>query len=689
MVTEYLKSINHYEALIHDINTADYISFDVFDTLLLRNVLHPVDLFKIVEIEYRQRYGAEISFSKAREQAEMSARLKSTNEDITYDEIYTQLQLNLGQEVTHRCKKIELELEEEFLIANTDMQAIFNYAIKANKKVLIISDMYLSSDFIGSILTKCGYTGEFELYVSCEVNASKASGSLYKWVANQYNIQDTSKWLHIGDNKGADINNAKHYGLRTYYYKRLAEREHAYYKKSNYSLGYSVMSSIQINNKYLNGLDDYWYDFGITIASSIYYDLTSWLVTQIQHKDHIFFLGRDGYIPYKIYSWLRERNDSLPKAQYLMASRRAYVYPTLLDLAQEDALDYLLLYNDSFNQKLLLSDLLNNLGLPSEKYNTQLIENNIDINTVINDHTKSNVKNFLKQIWEDIVKQLKAEKDALFKYFELMGVLDASEVNVFDIGWAGSTQQALKQLLHKKINGYYFATHENVKAEMRQEVTSYLFHLGQPLHLNKKVMLNVMMYEFLFSAPTESLIKFSINEQGELIPITKNVENNTLMYKAIEAILSGALHVIEALESNKKYINSVTKDEAIYAYQALIEQKNANDLTAFSLITNSVGIGDTKDVQRYVGVYELEEYRESMVSIYANAHTFLWRNAILITTNDGRKFSSHEANLLYRLRTGKLNYTYKKLNRLFLKAIKHPDKAIKKAINIVMALLKK
>ena len=50
------------------------VSFDIFDTLLKRDVWRPSDVFELVEREYRRRCGRESQFAAARVAAQDQAR---------------------------------------------------------------------------------------------------------------------------------------------------------------------------------------------------------------------------------------------------------------------------------------------------------------------------------------------------------------------------------------------------------------------------------------------------------------------------------------------------------------------------------------------------------------------------------------------------------------------------------------
>lgn len=109
------------------IDCHDVISFDIFDTLLLRPYINPYHLMKHVE-----KYTGKAGFYSARMKAEHVARQKSKSEDITFDDIYNNIPCEF-----HSLRDIELEFEELLLKPNPDVLDIYRYAIETNKKLLL------------------------------------------------------------------------------------------------------------------------------------------------------------------------------------------------------------------------------------------------------------------------------------------------------------------------------------------------------------------------------------------------------------------------------------------------------------------------------------------------------------------------------------------------------------------------
>lgn len=146
---------NELEKIKEKINKADVVSFDIFDTLVFRNVLYPVDIFRLMESLIYEKYGLK-GFSKIRTESEAKTRLIANKEDITLDEIYSTITKKLGS-TANKIKALELELEDKFIIMNPFMKEVFDYAIESKKTIYVISDMYLSSEFLVNKLEALGY----------------------------------------------------------------------------------------------------------------------------------------------------------------------------------------------------------------------------------------------------------------------------------------------------------------------------------------------------------------------------------------------------------------------------------------------------------------------------------------------------------------------------------------------------
>ena len=338
------------------------VSFDVFDTLLLRPFWFPYDLFEYLNREASRMLGAGdiVSFSACRRDAEHAARRTAKaagREDATFQEIYDVVrEMNLyPPDVVDRLMALEKELELRFCYPRKSAVALLKEALDLGKRVVAVSDMYLPSDFIKILLEKNGITGLERIFVSCEAGVSKASGRLYDYVSTELNVKKT-EIVHIGDNRNADVRVPRRQGIRAFAYYRTIDLlsgkvrdrrhgrafAHAYQQvrstlsnnQSLEKLGVRCMLAVAANMIYDNPYrpskhhGDYAGDpelFGMFALGPYVLGQTLWIDKMAADKDvdRILFFARDGYLHYQCYCLL----DGIAKrkigSQYVRISRRA------------------------------------------------------------------------------------------------------------------------------------------------------------------------------------------------------------------------------------------------------------------------------------------------------------------------------------------------------------------------------
>ena len=124
------------------VKKARVISFDIFDTLLMRPYVAPTDVFAHMEKVYEKK-----GFENERRDAEHRVRIRHNKlEDITFDMIYEEIDDEFKD-----MKQKELDWEEMVLRANPEMKQVYDYAKEKGKKIIIASDMYLPTKFIVKI----------------------------------------------------------------------------------------------------------------------------------------------------------------------------------------------------------------------------------------------------------------------------------------------------------------------------------------------------------------------------------------------------------------------------------------------------------------------------------------------------------------------------------------------------------
>ena len=183
------------------ISRAEVISFDIFDTLVKRNVQEPRQVHQIVEQEFYRQTGKRIpEYVNHRVDSEEKARKCSTKEEIHMEDIFSLLS-GIPDEWKRRLQELEKQIEIKISTPNLKMKAVYDKVIKAGKKIIITSDMYLDQETVRQILCKCGYDGFEKMYLSSSLGLCKAKGSIYEVIKKDYPHDHI---LHIGDHIRSD-----------------------------------------------------------------------------------------------------------------------------------------------------------------------------------------------------------------------------------------------------------------------------------------------------------------------------------------------------------------------------------------------------------------------------------------------------------------------------------------------------
>lgn len=495
------------QVLLNDAGTAAYdvVSFDIFDTLILRPVSVPADVFHFIG----ERFGI-MDFKGIRMWAESDARLKHYekygNTEVSLSEIWENLELDLGnsafqaeeegvkltkgvdsnnRSVRPSChhfkgwelgQSVEAELEEKLCYANPYMKKLWDGLIANEKSIVIVSDMYLPRDVIERILRRNGFTGYERLYLSNERQVSKADGKLYSCVLNDYPGKSI---IHIGDNAFSDGAMARKAGLAVRLYPGIFKNIMVYRSFDMSAMVGSVYRAI-VSSKLYNGLNrlSVDYEYGYVYGGLFVLGYCSFIHKYVAEHDvdKVFFLSRDGDTLKQAYDYLYPGNNS----SYVYWSRKA---ATKLE-AFFDKHDYFrrFIYH-KLNQNYTIEKVLKAMELDElavelsdwraiwknrelEQYRAGKVFGNNKEETVseeewINSREKYYVelqpqdeltdkngyllRRFIEAKWDKVLKTYAGQMQATKKYYskEAEG---CSKVLAVDIGWAGSGALVLRHL---------------------------------------------------------------------------------------------------------------------------------------------------------------------------------------------------------------------------------------------------
>ena len=348
-----------------------YVSFDIFDTLVVRPFYEPSDIFMLLNSKAQELLGTFISFAQIRKEGEALAReyygTKHGWEDITLTEIYAFISdhCGIGREMADRIRQLEEELEIGFCSVRRSGLELLEFARAVGKRVVLISDMYLEEETIRKILAKCGITGYEKIFISCRYRKLKYDGSLFLEAASEIGVRPADLF-HIGDTWKSDILGSEKAGVRSIFFPKAREvfenkilgcrtnrlgrigetvftgnRTGGTLMKN---LGYRCMLAVAANMYFDNpyrtfnaetdfNMDPYFmgfYPLGMHMLG-----ISKWLLETVRENgyEHLVFFARDGYLPMKalrmyLASVTPERSE-FPDISYMQASRKA-VMPVIL-----------------------------------------------------------------------------------------------------------------------------------------------------------------------------------------------------------------------------------------------------------------------------------------------------------------------------------------------------------------------
>lgn len=223
------------------IDTCDTICFDIFDTLVsrvcYRNYTRKVWASYVKELFQTKKTSQEI-FTK---RMELEQSLFQKNEiqyqdgEFQYQEflelIYPFLEIEIPyKEFSKKCVELVTDIEKSAEYVKSGVVEVLHYCKEQEKRIICISDMYLSKTILEDIFKYHGLSFYFEkLYVSSDYHKSKRTGNLYEQVLKEENT-NPENMLMIGDNYQSDFENAKKYGLKSCWVENKKMEE--FYKKS-------------------------------------------------------------------------------------------------------------------------------------------------------------------------------------------------------------------------------------------------------------------------------------------------------------------------------------------------------------------------------------------------------------------------------------------------------------------------
>ncbi len=587
--------------LARGIAEADLVSFDVFDTLVTRPLIDPRAVFDLMAPRARALlapYQVDLDtfggFRRLRVDAAGEAARhvrEQGSEEYDLNEVYQRLCTKLGVPamLAQTLKGLEEEIELAIHQPRESGRLAFQQAIDSGKRTILISDMFLDTAVVAEILRRCGYTNYSQLYVSSEHKVLKRTGRLYERIRSLEG--DPKRWLHVGDNRGADLYVPGKLGIRTHYLPNISElyaasphvrdvwRADELEKTLGTALHHGVISR-KFYDRPTQGYADSWFEgkayrLGYEAGGPLLLAFVEWLIVKARRDKltDLYFLARDGYLPKQIYDLIATKLPGLPRSHYLYASRRAYAVPGL-----RTPQDILHSIEDLRHGRLRVSELLlHRFGVqagdvPMEAVKAAgfvALDDTIDVNDKIQ---RKRLEVLLTRCSEPILARAEQERSVLLDYLRSEGLGDETRrAAVVDIGNNASLQVKLAKLMGRAdLKGYYFATFHGARKPYGDglDISGYLVEFEDASSKDHVYTKNMFMFELLFLPAIATLEHIKRSESGGFAPVFVEGDESK-RFQLVAKIHQGVLDFckdISHASADQPWLFELSKNEALKTF---------------------------------------------------------------------------------------------------------------------------
>lgn len=517
--------------IFDEIDKFEIVSFDIFDTLIKRNIKKPIDIFYIVQNRYNCHNNKKLTqFVQLRIDAEKDARKNINKEEINLDEIYDFIKIN-DERVKNKLKEIEINTEIDYCTKNEEMYKVYQYCKANNKEIICISDMYLNNDTIKKILSNNGYFCD-DVFISSEYGLTKGNGKLFEKVIDLMKIKK-SQIIHIGDNRISDFMVPKRLGISAINISN--KNKFNKFIKDGDSINKNIIFSIINNN--INIHKNFYENFGYQYLGPIIYLFTKWIYEKAKEKkiDNLLFCARDMQLTQKIFNNIY--NGEIEN-HYIYISRRStylpylYKHNTFKNVCQAFT-----------NGNLTIRDRLNlyNLDVKEDK--------KINFDKIYEKNELIKNTEFCQYYENYIKEEIKINGKNQFEYLKnyLVKEINNKSSAIVDLGWKGTTQYILDDLYNFKLYGFYFGIYEKYDT-IKEKCEALCFNSRDDMYYKYKLF--VPITERIFSAFHGTTLYYNDSETKPYILADKEKMDDLNVEKIQDGAYKFCLDI-------KKYNNDI------------------------------------------------------------------------------------------------------------------------------------
>ena len=459
------------DAMLDSIMRHDVVSFDIFDTLILRKVMLPQDIFRLVG----EKVKSDVSFDYYNER--LKAAAEHDDAYYTIDDVYDRLRDNTGitDEQRDKLMQLEIDTEKDAAVIREDTFDALDFALSCGKDVWLLSDMYLTKQIILDILeAACDKFQDREkgmlyqsliekipddhILISCEEKRRKKSNDFWIYFGQMFPAGTTK--LHIGDDPSGDYGVPKGFGIDTYPVLNTRDMMDISSIRMDddkggiiNSVAEGVFVSDILNSPFVlnenKGRPEIktCRDFGRWVLGPVITKFLIWLIRTANSDgvERLLLCARDGWFLTRDLEHLKKicPDHFYPEIKYLPASRRL-IFATNVE-SQADLEEFARIPFTGTFREYMLSRFNIVVDDRSETINDEQVDPSSD----------KNIYRKIDAYRDEIRTELAIETENYDSYLDKYGFSKLHEDAIVDLGFNGTNQFKYQQHIRRKIKGYY------------------------------------------------------------------------------------------------------------------------------------------------------------------------------------------------------------------------------------------
>ncbi|MBN1472367.1 MAG: HAD family hydrolase [Syntrophaceae bacterium] len=443
------------------------LSFDVFDTLLLR-MIPPERMAGMAAEEMSRRFHQETNLTFTASEI-LDSRLKFKQKmDRAY--YYREAEWTLTDwlndfadkhsvEPSMLCRigrASELAAESSCLLMIPGALDLLSIAKDKGLIVIALSDIWLDQDWLEELIKIFGLSFD-NVFSSGAMGVSKRKGTIFQKVQNILGIKDEA-FLHIGDNLKADFIRPRLSGWTSIWVPRPGHR--LTIRKLPFTLGHhssgkswkDILQALECES--LKITTDPYSRLGYNHLAPllIIFSILQWRQFRKQDIDIIFYIARDAKAMFDVYNIIVHLlPDSCPR-RYIRLSRQAVAVA----------------HPDNFLQNVIplpgkvgrkkVSEWIGNFTISSDLRREILLFAKVNDSDDFNESTQQLIRHACRQLLPKIIEEQNDQKQIIKDYLsQEAGNALLRRVGIVDSGWACTIQDSIRSTLIESdiVSGIY------------------------------------------------------------------------------------------------------------------------------------------------------------------------------------------------------------------------------------------